>query len=213
MTSIVLYGGTFDPPHEGHVAAVRSLIAGVHPDEVVIAVAEAPAYRERPERSAHDRRLLARAAFIPVAHEARSQGVRIHISDVERRLTERYRGRPVRTIDVVREITRERPGHRIGVAIGADQLASFQTWEAWRELLRESDLLVVPRPDVVDDQTLEASISELRAEVPVCTIRVVPMPRMPVSSTDVREGIRRKGVASVADRVPQRVLSMLDQAH
>jgi nicotinate-nucleotide adenylyltransferase len=203
--TICLYGGTFDPPHKGHVAAANAVIEALGPDEMWIVVAEDPGYREAPQRTARQRRELALAAFASLAV---SSSTSIRISDIERRLVEQL-GREPRTVDVVNEVARLRPGAQISVAIGADQLVYMRTWHSWRELLATARIVVVPRPDVVSEAELSASIRHLRSQVAGAQITCIPMPAVPVSSTLVRTKLGHNDMESVRRMVPSSITPML----
>lgn len=203
--SICLYGGTFDPPHRGHVAAANAVIEALKPNEMWIVVAEDPGYREAPHRTARQRRELALAAFASLAVRSTTS---IRISDIERRLVEELDREP-RTVDVVNEVARTQPDAQISVAIGADQLVFLRTWHSWRELLEAARIIVVPRPDVVSEAELSASIRHLRSQVPGARIWCIPMPPVPVSSTLVRTRLGNNDLDSVSKLVPPSITPLL----
>jgi nicotinate-nucleotide adenylyltransferase len=126
-----LFGGTFDPPHLGHVAALRAATASGRFDRIVVTVAGDP-YLKGPHVNAADLRLaMAHAAFddIPL----------VEVSDLEI-----HRIGPSYTIDTVREllVTSE----AIDLIVGADLATQLNQWhdaEALRELV---EVGVVPRP-------------------------------------------------------------------
>jgi len=90
---IGLFGGTFDPPHLGHLAALRAAAATNRYDEIVVTVAGDPYQKSdtRTIRDAEERLALARAAFAEVPL--------VTVSDLEVRRTG-----PSYTIDTVREL-------------------------------------------------------------------------------------------------------------
>jgi nicotinate-nucleotide adenylyltransferase len=125
---IGLLGGSFDPPHNGHVALAKAAREQLPIDRLVVLVAERPGHREPPVADADTRLELARAAF-PDA-------------DVE------LETHPF-TVDAVR-------GSRFDDAVfilGADQAAAFGTWKQPEEVLKHVKLGVgtragFPRPDL-----------------------------------------------------------------
>jgi nicotinate-nucleotide adenylyltransferase len=132
-----LLGGSFDPPHNGHVALARAALEQLPIDRLVILVAERPGHREAPVVDAETRLKLARAAF-PDA-------------DVE------LEPHPY-TVDAVR-------GSRFDDAVfilGADQAGAFDSWRDPDEVLNHVTLGVgtragYPRPDLsrYGDRVLE----------------------------------------------------------
>jgi nicotinate-nucleotide adenylyltransferase len=117
---IGLLGGSFDPPHNGHVALAKAALEQLPIDRVVVLVAERPGHREPPTVDADTRLKLARAAF-PDA-------------DVD------LETHPF-TVDAVR-------GSRFDDAVfilGADQAAAFGTWREPDEVLKHVKLGVGTR--------------------------------------------------------------------
>jgi nicotinate-nucleotide adenylyltransferase len=126
-----LFGGTFDPPHVGHVAALQAASASGRFDRIVVTVAGDP-YMKSPRVDAAQQRLaMAHAAFddIPL----------VEVSDLEI-----LRSGPSYTIDTVRELLVR--AEAIDLIVGADLASQLDTWhdaEALRELV---DVAIVPRP-------------------------------------------------------------------
>ena len=133
LPRIGLFGGTFDPPHLGHVAALEAASASGRFDVIVVTVAGDP-YRKsaaRLVRPAAERRALAHLAFDGIAL--------VEVSDREIR-----RGGPSYTIDTVREL---RDGvASIDLLVGADAAASLPTWHGAAELATLVTVGIFPRP-------------------------------------------------------------------
>jgi nicotinate-nucleotide adenylyltransferase len=125
---IGLLGGSFDPPHNGHVALAKAALEQLSIDRLVVLVAERPGHREAPIVDAETRLKLARAAF-PDAH-------------VE------LEPHPY-TVDAVR-------GSRFDDAVfilGADQAGALDSWKDPNEVLKHVTLGVgtragYPKPDL-----------------------------------------------------------------
>jgi nicotinate-nucleotide adenylyltransferase len=117
---IGLLGGSFDPPHNGHVALANAALEQLPIERLVVLVAERPGHRDAPVIDAETRLELARAAF-PAA-------------DVE------LETHPF-TVDAVR-------GSRFDDAVfilGADQASAFDTWKEPEEILKHVKLAVGTR--------------------------------------------------------------------
>jgi nicotinate-nucleotide adenylyltransferase len=124
-----ILGGTFDPPHDGHLALARAALERLPVDRLVVLVAAAPGHREA-VAGAEERLELARAAFAGL--------------DAEVVLDEH-----AYTVDAVRD---GRFGDALFV-VGADEGASFPTWKDPDEVLRWVRLAVgtrsgYPPPDL-----------------------------------------------------------------
>jgi nicotinate-nucleotide adenylyltransferase len=130
---IGLFGGTFDPPHFGHVAALKAAAASGRYDLIEVTVAGDP-YRKRLEggvRDATTRLAMARAAFDDLDL--------VEVSDREIR-----RDGPSYTVDTVRELLREYD--EVDLIVGADLSEQVNSWHEADELRTLVRVGVVPRP-------------------------------------------------------------------
>jgi nicotinate-nucleotide adenylyltransferase len=116
-----ILGGTFDPPHDGHVALARAALEQLPIDQLVVLVASKPGHREV-FASAADRLRLARAAFQGIADEV--------VPDDN-----------AFTVDAVRD---GRFGDAVFI-VGADEGAAFSSWKEPDEVLRWVKLAVGTR--------------------------------------------------------------------
>jgi nicotinate-nucleotide adenylyltransferase len=162
-----LFGGTFDPPHLGHVAAARTAIDVLSLDELVVTVARDPQRKEAPPvASPALRDEMARAAFDGVA--------KVTVSDVELR-----RDGPTYTIDTVEALLAEAPDDDLVLVVGADAASAMGSWHRAGDLARLVTVAIVPRPG-----------AELAAPEGF-SVRDVPMTPVDLSSTAVRAALRR----------------------
>lgn len=161
---IGLLGGTFDPPHYGHLAAAVNVRHALDLDEVLLVVAGSPWQKEgtRPISPAGDRLAMVEAAVADVPG--------LVVSDIEVR-----RAGPSYTIDTVHELLRAIPGAEVYLILGADAAALITTWERYEELVRVCHPVVVGRP---------GSHEELP---PVAEWIRVEVPHLDISSTDLRD--------------------------
>jgi nicotinate-nucleotide adenylyltransferase len=128
-----LLGGTFDPPHVGHLALARAALAGLDLDRVVLVVANDPW-----QKSSH--REVSPAAIrwgMVVASIEGEPG--LVASDVEI-----GRGGPSFTIDTVAELAPD--GAAVTLLLGADSAAGLDSWHRADELRRRVQVAVAARP-------------------------------------------------------------------
>jgi nicotinate-nucleotide adenylyltransferase len=127
-----LYGGSFDPAHEGHAHVARTALNRLGLDLVIWLVS--PRNPLKTERDPAD--LASR-----MADAARFAGrPRMRVSDLERRIGARY------TLDMLRVLKARHRGVRFVWIMGADNLAGFHRWRGWAEIFRAVPIAVVARP-------------------------------------------------------------------
>lgn len=132
---VALYGGTFDPVHNGHLAIARELRKLFALDDVLLI----PAYVAPHKRGARVTPALHRHAMLALATQGES-GARISTIELD------CPARPF-TIETIERVKAER-----GVAwhtffvMGADSWLEIETWHEWRNLLAMTNVIVVTRP-------------------------------------------------------------------
>lgn len=162
-----VFGGTFDPPHVGHLVTAINVRHELELDEVLLVVAHEPWQKvgTRELSSSEDRLAMVRAAVEGLP------GVRA--SDIELR-----RGGPSYTADTLAALDQENPGTTWFTVLGADAAAGIDTWERPVDVAARSTLVVVDRPGVATP--LPSGYDWQRVEVP----------HLEVSSTDLRRRVR-----------------------
>ena len=120
---IILFGGTFDPPHNGHMTLLAGAIEAVRPDLVLVEPAGTPPHKRAGGTSAAHRLAMCEC-FRPLFPEL--------VLDT----TEIARGGKSYTIDTVRQMNARYPGAQLYFPMGSDMLLWFRNWAAYRELLR-----------------------------------------------------------------------------
>lgn len=161
--SVGLFGGTFDPPHVGHLVTAVNVRHALSLDLVVLMVANVPWQKQgtREITPAEDRWAMVEAA----------------VSDVPGLLAGRQEidfGGYSYTADTLRTLGREYPDAELYTIVGDDAAAGLESWERYEEVVARSRLVVVDRPGEHAD--VPDSIEWIRVEVP----------RLEVSSTDLR---------------------------
>ena len=128
-----LFGGTFDPPHFGHVAALRAAAQTGRFDLIEVTVAGDPYQKKSrvPLHSATQRLAMARAAFDE-----------LDLVEISER--EIHRRGPSYTIDTVRELLEA--ADEVDLVVGADLASQIDSWHDARSLRQLVRVGVVPRP-------------------------------------------------------------------
>ncbi len=159
-----LFGGTFDPPHLGHLVTAVNVRHVLKLDIVVLMVANDPWQKHgtREVASAADRLAMVQAAI---------EGVDGLVAGDD----EITRGGPSFTADTLIALSQRYEGAELFTIVGDDAAAKFGSWQRANEIARLSTLVVVDRPG-----------SPLMPPSEFAWNRV-EVPRLEVSSTDLRE--------------------------
>ncbi|MFM2210877.1 MAG: hypothetical protein RL639_71 [Verrucomicrobiota bacterium] len=169
--AIGILGGTFDPPHAGHVAAAVAARKQLGLDEVrVIPAGQAPLRTGAPVASAADRVAMCRLAFAEHPWAV-----------IDERET--LRSGTSWSIDTARELAREHPEASRVWILGADQLARLDRWKDVVELCGLVEFAVLSRDGI--------STSPPASLAAVIRLTVLKAPEVQVSSTALREALRR----------------------
>lgn len=160
---IGVFGGTFDPPHVGHLVTAVNVGHALDLDRVILMVANVPWQKvgTRAITPASDRLAMVCAAVADVT--------RLEAGDHEIEA-----GGESYTADTLARLADEFPGAELHTIVGDDAAAKIRTWERVDEVLERSRMVVVDRPG--DKVVLDESIDWIHVEVP----------HLEVSSTDLR---------------------------
>lgn len=166
-----ILGGTFDPPHAGHLAAALAVQTQVGLDDVVLMVAN------EPWQKVGDRQVTpARLRFEMT--DALVQGISgLRADDREIR-----RGGPTYTVDTLEEILAEQPDTEIFLIVGADTAQRLDTWHRASDVVSLSTIVIVNRDDVTN--TAPGFLHDAR-------VVNVSMNPVDVSSSAIREAVAR----------------------
>ena len=185
-----IFGGAFNPPHNGHVNLAREAIEQLKLRKLLVI----PTF-ESPHKSTKllpfgQRAEMCRRAFEPL-NGSGNCNCEIVISDIEREL-----GGVSYTINTLRELAKRLPDERFFLLIGSDMLFSFREWYRYESVLKESTVCAVARED--DSFTDMVEFANQMGRVKVLQTSVVD-----VSSTEIRERIVNGG--DVSELLPQSV--------
>jgi len=166
-----ILGGTFDPPHAGHLAAALAVQTQVALDELVLMVANEPWQKvgDRQVTAAQVRFEMTKALVAGIS------GLRADDREIRR-------GGPTFTVDTLEEILGEEPDSEIFLIVGADTANRLETWHRASDVVRLSTIVIVNR----DDST-NAAPGFLR-DAQVVNVSMNPVD---VSSSAIREAVAR----------------------
>ena len=191
---IVIYGGSFNPPHCGHVEAAMTISEQLKPDKLLIIPANIPPHKELAEGSpdAHERLLLTQLAFSDMPN--------VEVSDIEL-----HREGKSYTASTVELLMQQYPDAELYLAMGTDMLLSFEEWYRFRFLLETLTLAVFVRSEGEEAEMLRHA-EYLKKEYGA---KIVPLRHEPksMSSRDIRDMLcRRMGASFLPEKVYERII-------
>ena len=135
-----LYGGTFDPIHNGHIHVIQQLIARKIVDRLLVLPAGQPRLRENdPFASGAQRRAMCQLAINELPSEIKDH--------VEVNPIEILREGPSYTIDTVEAVAQSYIGGTIVLVVGTDAYEKIDQWHRAEELKKLVEFVVIDRPD------------------------------------------------------------------
>lgn len=190
---IAMFGGSFNPIHNGHIQIVKEVKERFGIDRMLIMVAGDPPHKEIADGvSAQVRYDIARAAL---------EGMDgIEVSDIEIR-----RGGKSYTVDTMRTLRALYPNDEVYCMVGADMLLSIHTWYEAAALLKENTFIAVGRPDSGD---IEAAAERLKKEYGA-NIILAGITGPDISSTMIRSRVERG--EPIEDLLPESAIRYIYQ--
>ena len=208
MKKIAFYGGSFDPPHNGHLTIARKLIEVFELDEFAFIPAfHAPHKKEKKPTSAFHR-----FAMLCLATQNEKK---IKVSTIELDAPEK----PF-TFETQEKLKGELTGTTLFFVIGADSWSEINTWREWEKVLTLTNIIVVTRPGYEISfahvtEKIRRSVEDLRGEKSPMTgnesgIFITDAVNLNVSATEVRRKIRT-GEEDWCELVPQQVAKYVEK--
>jgi nicotinate-nucleotide adenylyltransferase len=163
MAPTTLFGGTFDPVHNGHLDIARAAAARFHLNKVLFIPAANPPHKSGAHASFDDR--------VRMLELAVTEDPRFEVSRIEEGGERSY---SILTIEKLLP----RAG-RLGFLIGADAFAEIETWRRWQDVVASVEFIVVTRPGATYRKPPGSTVHELNGI------------EIPVSSSEIRARLER----------------------
>jgi nicotinate-nucleotide adenylyltransferase len=173
--TIGILGGTFNPPHRGHLALARHARAELGLERVLLVPTHSAPHKGDDEDPGPERRL--EMCRLAVGSEEGGPGLEVCGLEVER-------GGPSYTVDTLKAISESDPEAELTFIVGADMARTLGTWREPRELVELARLAVAEREDAGREDVLRA-LDPLGARV-----GFLEMGMLDVSSSQVRDRVR-----------------------
>lgn len=193
MERIIVFGGTFDPPHNGHVTLLENAVRAVKPDKVLVIPTGVPPHKNGGNTPAAVRLEMCRC-FMSVFPKVQLDETEIH------RAGKSY------TVDTLLDLRRRYPHAHFYLPMGSDMLLYFRKWRQYKQILRMVTLVVHCRQN--EDKTpVKLYVRSLRAEgahVVMTNGEIIEE-----SSTEIRRKIAQGEDVSLL--VPAQVLRIIEK--
>ena len=180
---IGVFGGTFDPVHNGHVLTISELLEKLPFEKILVIPNLQPPHRESSQVSYKHRYEMASMAFKDIPKTI-----------VDSR--ESHREGPSYAIETVKEIMSEEEGVRVVMIVGSDSFVDIHSWYKWQDLINLVDFVIMKRPDLPLSKNKKAkdlvSVKGFKkglfedSKLNICEIEVTPFK---ISSSSIREKI------------------------
>lgn len=178
---ILVYGGSFDPPHEGHIRSVRAAAEALKPEKIFLIPASVPPHKtQSPEAATAQQRLqmteLAARALEDVGAETLDM--------------ELHRPGKSYTADTVTELKARYPEEELVFLLGTDMLLSFLQWHEPETILQKTSLAYFSRKGKANPA--EAAMIETLREKYAATVYEIPGAPVEISSTTLRQQLKNR---------------------
>ena len=185
---LAVYGGTFNPIHNGHLHLCAECQKQLHFDRILLMPSHLPPHKEAADLApGRDRYEMCRIA-------ARTMPG-LEVSDLELK-----RSGVSYTVDTLRELSRLWPGWELFFLLGSDMLYSFHRWYRWEEILSLAVIVAGAREQEEHDR-MAAYRRDTLGEW-ASRVRILRLSALPLSSTEVRQALYRNDPAARQEILP-----------
>lgn len=186
---IAVFGGSFNPIHQGHMKMVQYLSENFDFDKILVIPAGIPSHKESYSVSARDRYNMCIIAF--------SQFSKVEVSDIETGFEE-----VCYTIDTLMKLKKIYPSGDFYEIIGEDSADNFHQWKGYKKILKESRVMVFKREK---QEKIEKSVDG--------EFIFLQTPYFPYSSTQIRKYLRKidevENLKKLKEMLPEEVLKYI----
>ncbi len=192
-----LFGGSFDPPHIGHLRAAKIFAQSAKLDMLYIMPAYVSPFKTQSQNNitATQRLEMTQRAFSLLS----TPETKIVISDIEVANTQTSY-----TIDTVNKILDQHDENRLFLLVGSDMFVTLERWKSFEELFKRCDIYTMTRKNQHSD-ILYAYAENYRKTYGAC-VNIIECDALQVSSTEIREKLRYKDYSNLQNLLTGDVL-------
>lgn len=179
-----IFGGTFDPIHNGHLVAARAALVALNLDQIFFV----PTWSSLAKQHSATAQQRAEMVELAIAEEPKFKISRVDID----------RGSPTFTIDTLQSFARLHPDAKLFFLLGLDAFQSIASWKDSQKLAELAEFVVLSRPGY------EVDASGIQSDYPHTTLAI---DALDISSTDIRNQLKKNG--EWVEKVPAPVMSYI----
>jgi len=176
MEKIVLFGGSFDPFHNGHKFMIEEVAKLSKYTKLIIIPTYQSPHKSSPLLTGEERADLIKTC-LPIL----PMSLKIEISKLEYQKKE-----PSWTINTIAYYKKKYPNATFSLLIGSDNYKTFKTWKSYKDILSTVELIIIRREES-ESKKLEDISQKLKQEVPQSNISLLTTSVYPISSTQIRQ--------------------------
>ena len=181
---IGIYGGTYNPPHLGHLAAAKAVFELLQLDRLLLIPAGTPPHKVMPAGSPTNEQRL---EMTRLAAEQLDLGDRVQVLDLEL-----HRQGKSFTSDTIAELKRQYPEDELWLLMGTDMFLTFQTWHAPEEIVANAGIAAFGRTETDTEELFSVQREYLVKTYPGAKIFTLTIPGVvEISSTELREQLAK----------------------
>lgn len=174
MKKLLFYGGTFDPPHSGHLHLLKQAVKHLHFDKIIIMPTAMPPHKQ----AAH---------FLN--DETRLRAVKMLFSTIRDSLVSDWeikKGGKSYSIETIEYLSSQYPSYELYFLMGSDMFLSIEKWFRFEDILKKCTIITAPRTS--EDLPLLNPMAEKIANSHAAKCIVLKAPIHEMSSTQIRDG-------------------------
>ena len=192
---IGIYGGTFNPPHLGHLTAARAVFEMLNLDQLLLVPAGMPPHKELPAGSPTPEQRL---EMTRLAGEQLGLGDRVRTLDIEV-----YRQGKSFTADTLAQLKAQHPEDELWLLMGTDMFLTLQAWHEPEKILSLAGIAAFGRTEEDTEELFSAQREYLYRTYPQARLFTLTIPGViDISSTELREKLAQgKGMNLLAPAV------------